>query len=195
MPAEFATRQRILETASALFYQEGIRAISIDTIVERSGSGKATLYRHFPTKDDLIAAYLEEEDRRHWLWFDEAIAPHEGSPRDQLLAWFEACSKRLTSLGFRGCPFLNALAEFTDVNHPARLYSIRHEVKLRGRLARLARLAGAREPKQLTDQLILIINGALSSTPLSGTTSHAAQLNIIATHMIDLQLNPLPTPH
>src|SRR5712664_1447316 len=84
-------RQRLLEVASALFYQEGIRAIGVDTIVERSGVGKATLYRHFPTKDHLIAAYLEEEDRLWWQWFESVIAEHEGSPKEQLLAFFEAC--------------------------------------------------------------------------------------------------------
>jgi len=94
-PAHSPARQRLLETASALFYQEGIRAIGVDTIVERSGVGKATLYRHFPSKDDLIAAYLEEEDRLWWHWFEEVIAAHEGSPREQLLAFFEACTVRL----------------------------------------------------------------------------------------------------
>ncbi len=106
-------RRRLLDVASALFYQEGIRAIGVDTIVEQSGVGKATLYRHFPTKDDLITAYLEEEDRLWWLWFDGVIAEHEGSPREQLLAFFEACTRRLMQPGFRGCAFLNALAEFS----------------------------------------------------------------------------------
>src|SRR5258706_16012909 len=97
--AHSSARQRLLETASALFYREGIRAIGVDTIVERSGVGKATLYRHFPTKDDLIATYLEEEDRHHWSWFEEVIAPHEGSPKAQLIAWFEACTQRFTEPG------------------------------------------------------------------------------------------------
>src|SRR6266702_1155646 len=88
-------RQRLLDVDSDLFSQEGIRAIGVDTIVERSGVGTATLYRHFPTKDDLIVAYLEEEDRAHWIWFEEVIAAYEGLPKEQLLAWFEACTQRL----------------------------------------------------------------------------------------------------
>lgn len=95
--------------------------------VERSGVGKATLYRHFPTKDDLIAAYLEEEDRLWWQWFEEVIAAHEGSPKAQLLAFFEACTRRLTQPGFRGCAFLNALAEFSEANHPAHHCALGHE--------------------------------------------------------------------
>ncbi len=110
-PGQTSARQRLLETASELFYREGIRAIGVDTIVERSGVGKATLYRHFPTKDDLIAAYIEQEDRAHLQWFDEIIAAAQYSPKEQLLTWFEACDQRIKEPGFRGCPFLNAMAE------------------------------------------------------------------------------------
>jgi AcrR family transcriptional regulator len=183
-------RQRLLETASKLFYQEGIHAIGVDTIVERSGVGKATLYRHFPTKDDLIAAYLENEDRQHWLWFDEVIAPYEGSPKAQLLAWFEACTQRLTEPGFRGCSFLNALAEFSEPDHPAHRCAIKHERTFRKRLADLGRQAGARDPEQLADQLLLISNGALTSAPLFDVASPARQLSTIAAHLIELQLAP-----
>ena len=79
-----AARQHILDVASDLFYREGIRAVGIDRIVEQSGVGKATLYRHFPTKDALIVAYLEERDRLYWKQLNEVIALHEGSPRAQL---------------------------------------------------------------------------------------------------------------
>lgn len=185
-----SARQRLLDTAIALFYQEGIRAIGVDTIVERSGVGKATLYRHFPTKDDLITAYLEDEDRRHWLWFEEVIAPYEGSPKAQLLAWFEACTQRLTEPGFRGCAFLNALAEFSEADHPAHRCAIEHEYALRERLARLGQQAGASDPEQLADQLLLVSNGALTSAPLFGAASPALQLTTIAAHLIDLQLAP-----
>jgi AcrR family transcriptional regulator len=181
-------RQRLLEVASALFYQEGIRAIGVDTIVEQSGVGKATLYRHFPTKDDLIAAYLEEEDRLWWQWFEEVIATHEGSPREQLLAFFEACTRRLMQPGFRGCAFLNALAEFSEADHPVHQCALGHERELRRRLSQLSRQAGARDPEQLADQLLLVCNGALTSAPLFGAASPVLQLQAIAAHPIDLQL-------
>ncbi len=187
-PARSSARQRLLETASALFYQEGIRAIGVDTIVERSGVGKATLYRHFPTKDDLIAAYLEEDDRLWWLWFEEVIAEHEGSPREQLLAFFEATTRRLMQPGFRGCAFLNALAEFSEADHPVHHCALDHERKLRRRLSQLSRQAGARDPEQLADQLLLVCNGALTSAPLFGAASPVLQLQSIAAHLIDLQL-------
>jgi AcrR family transcriptional regulator len=184
-----AARQRLLETASELFYREGIRAIGVDTIVERSGVGKATLYRHFPTKDDLIAAYIEEEDRTHWRWFEEVIAPYEGKPVEQLLAWFEACTRRMREeQDFRGCPFLNALAEIAETDHPASQSALKHERAMRDRLAQMSREAGARDPEQLADQLLLVTNGALTSASLFGEASPAFQLTTIAAHLIDLQL-------
>src|SRR5260370_37512904 len=128
-------RRRLLDVASALFYQEGIRAIGVDTIVEQSGVGKATLYRHFPTKDDLIDAYLEEEDRLWWQWFDGVIAEHEGSPREQLLAFFEASTPRLMQRGVRGCAFLNALSVSSLAEHPVRQSELCHERQFRLRIS------------------------------------------------------------
>ena len=182
-----SARQRLLETARALFYREGIRAIGVDTIVERSGVGKATLYRHFPTKDDLIAAYIEEEDHAHLQWFDECVTKPERSPKELLLAWLDDCEQRIQEPGFRGCPFLNAMAEIADTEHPAYQSAVRHERALRDRLAQLSRQAGARDPEQLADQLLLVVNGALASASLFGEASPAHQLTTIAAHLIDLQ--------
>jgi AcrR family transcriptional regulator len=182
-----SARQRLLETARELFYRDGIRAIGVDTIVEQSGVGKATLYRHFPTKDDLIAAYVAEEDRAHQQWFEEIIAS-ERSPKEQLLAWFEACDQRIKEPGFRGCPFLNAMAEIAEADHPAYQCAVQHERALRDRLAQLSRQAGARDPEQLADQLLLVVNGALASASLFGEATPAHQLKTIAAHLIDLQL-------
>jgi AcrR family transcriptional regulator len=183
-----SARQRLLETARELFYREGIRAIGVDTIVERSGVGKATLYRHFPTKDDLIAAYIEQEDRAHLQWFDDIIAATDRSPKERLLTWFEACEQRIQEPGFRGCPFLNAMAEIAETEHLAYQQAVRHERALRDRLAQLSRQAGACDPEQLADQLLLIVNGALASASLFGEVSPAHQLKTIAAHLIDLQL-------
>jgi AcrR family transcriptional regulator len=183
-----SARQRLLETARDLFYHEGIRSVGVDTIVERSGVGKATLYRHFPTKDDLIAAYIAEEDHDHQQWFDDMAADPEHSPKEKLLAWFEACEQRIEEPGFRGCPFLNAMAEIADTAHPAYQSSVKHERALRDGLAQLSREAGARDPEQLADQLLLVVNGALASASLFGEASPAHQLTTIAAHLIDLQL-------
>lgn len=183
-----SARERLLETACALFYRDGIRAVGVDTIVEQSGVGKATLYRHFPTKDDLVAAYLAEVANADEQWFRDTIAPYEGSPREQLLAWFAACEQRMQTTGFRGCPFLNAMAEIAQPEHPAYQRAVEHERRVRDSMAQLSRAAGARDPERLADQLLVVLNGALSSAALFGDASPAYQLSDIAALLINAQL-------
>src|SRR6516164_7773809 len=83
---EPSARTRLVETATELFYQEGIRAVGIDTVVARSGVSKSSLYRTFASKDELIAAFAEEENRRFWRWWDETVRRFDGSPRAQINA-------------------------------------------------------------------------------------------------------------
>ncbi|MCZ8520950.1 MULTISPECIES: TetR/AcrR family transcriptional regulator [Paenibacillus] len=192
--ARLSARRHILEVASELFYREGIRSVGVDTIVERSGVSKATLYRHFPTKDDLIIAYLEAQDGINWEHFDAAIAKHEGSPKAQLLALIDATIELLEPGYHRGCPFLNALAEFSEEDHPVHLLAVEYNRALRLRLARLSRKAGVRD-ERLTDQLMLVINGALASVPVYGTAGPAAELTTLAEYLIDLHLQKNPVIH
>lgn len=187
-PTISPARQRILEVATDLFYREGIRAVGVDTIVEQSGVGKATLYRHFPTKDDLIASYLEEQNDLYWQRFDEAINKHEGAPREQLFALFDATIARAAQPHYRGCAFVNALAEFSDLDHPAHRRAVAHKQALRVRLQQLSQQAGARDPETLADQLLLLLNGVLTSAPIFGTTGPVAQCKTIATYLIDMQI-------
>ena len=182
-------RQRILEVATELFYRDGIRSVGVDTIVEQSGVGKATLYRHFPSKDDLIAAYLEERDQLLGKRFEEVMSPHEGSPRAQLSVLVDAVVELLMGPGYRGCTFLNALAEFSDADHPAHRRAVEHKRALRSRLYLLSRQSGARDPEALADQLLLLINGAVASVPPFSPARAGAQLKTIATHLIGLQLD------
>jgi len=182
-------RQHILEVANDLFYREGIRAVGVDTIVERSGVGKATLYRHFPTKDALIAAYLEERDRLYWKQLNEVIAQHEGSPRAQLLAVVDRVVERMKEPTYRGCVFLNALAEFSEPDHPAHQQAIEHKRELRSLLFQLSQQAGVHDPDVLADQLSLVLNGAMASVPVFGMSGPVAQLKVIVTQLIDAQLS------
>lgn len=183
-----AARQHILEVANDLFYREGIRAVGVDTIVEQSGVGKATLYRHFPSKDALIAAYLEERDHLYWKQLNEVIAQHEGAPRAQLLAVVDRVIERMKEPAYRGCVFLNALAEFSEPDHLAHQQAIEHKHKLRSLLSQLGQQAGASDPEILADQLSLVLNGALALVPVFGLTGPVAQLKVIATQLIDAQL-------
>lgn len=182
-----AARQRILEAASELFYQEGIRSVGVDTIVEKSGVGKATLYRHFPTKDDLISAYLLELDHLKWKHFDAVISKQEGVAKDRLHAMIDAIIDSFMVPGYRGCAFLIALAEFSDTEHPAHRLAVENNHELRVRLSKLCAEAGAKDDV-LADQLQIAINGALASVPILGPERLAVQLKSIANHLIDLHL-------
>ena len=179
-----SARQHILDVANELFYQKGIRAVGVDMIVEHSGVSKGTLYRHFLTKDDLVVAYLEERDHVHWDHFDEVIAKYEGSPKNQILALLDSTIELLEPGYHRGCPFFNALAEFSEEDHPVHLLAVEYNRAIRLRLSRLSQLAGI-EDESLVDQLMLIINGAMSSVPIYGFTGPAAQLRTMATKLID----------
>src|SRR6266849_778512 len=101
-----SARERILETAEDLFYREGIHAVGIDTIIEKSGVAKMSLYRNFASKDDRGAAYLAARGQRYWQWWDGVMARNASQPRRQLPDLFEAIAVRARRPEFRGCPFL-----------------------------------------------------------------------------------------
>ena len=112
------SRQHILDVAGDLFFRSGYRAVGVDTIVERTGLAKMTLYRHFPSKDDLIVAYLEQVNRLFWEWFEEAAQSAGGEPRERLLAVFGALGKLVASPKCHGCAFLMAASEFPELDRP-----------------------------------------------------------------------------
>ncbi len=159
--------QRILETASRLFYQQGIRAVGIDTIIEQSGCAKMSLYRHFATKDDLVVAYLELRSRSYWQWFDRTVARHARSPREQLLGLAASVERQILRPDFRGCPFLNVAVEFPEPDHPAHGVAAAYKREMQRRLADLARRAGACEAEALAAQLNLLIDGARLTAQVS----------------------------
>jgi len=159
-------RERILQTASELFYREGVRAIGVDLIVERAGVAKTSLYRHFGTKDDLIAAFLRREDEDFWRLWDGVAARHADDPVQELEAQLRWIGARIARPGYRGCPQLNVAAEFADAEHPARVVATAHKNDMRRRLADIARRLGVRRPDDLANQLWLVIDGAFMSAPL-----------------------------
>src|SRR3981189_3246181 len=113
-------RARILTVAGDLFYRHGIRAVGVDAIAEAAGTNKMTLYRHFGSKDDLVAAYLRQsasEADGCWARFEQA---HPGEARAQLRAWLEEMAEHVASADQRGCPLANAAVELPEKDHPAR---------------------------------------------------------------------------
>ncbi|MBI3709711.1 MAG: TetR/AcrR family transcriptional regulator [Proteobacteria bacterium] len=181
-------RARIFDVARDLFYRQGIRAVGVDTIVAQAGATKMSLYRCFPSKDDLVAAYLKERDEVYWRWWDETVARYHGKPRQQIRALCQAIAKRAAQPGYRGCAFTNAATEFPDPAHPGRAVALANKRELRERLRRLAEALGARDPALLGDQLFLLIEGVYASCQVMGTTGPAAGLPEAAEALIAAQL-------
>ena len=159
-------RQRILDTASTLFYERGVRAVGVDLVVDESGVAKTSLYRHFRTKDDLIVAFLEREDAEFWAQWDEVAARHADDPVAELEAHMRWIGKRLARANYRGCPQINVAAEFAEADHPSRTVSREHMQAMRKRLADLARRFGAARPSELAAQLGVLVNGAFVSASM-----------------------------
>jgi AcrR family transcriptional regulator len=174
-------RERILQTASSLFYRRGVRAVGVDLVVEEAGVAKTSLYRHFRTKDDLIAAFLHREDEDFWNCWDNTTQRHPNAEAE-LEAQLKWIGERISRANYRGCPQLNVAAEFPDLDHPARAVATAHKRELRRRLRDLAQRLRAKRPDELAGQLSLLINGAFVSsqmfsadeaTPLLLATSRA----------------------
>jgi len=154
-------RERILDAADELFYARGLHAVGIDEIVARSGTAKTTLYAHFPSKDDLIASYLQRRSDEWRLYLNEELARRGGTPVERIDAVFAVLGEGCASPGFRGCPFINAAAEYPDPAHPGRVVADAHRQWVRDLLAGLAAEAGAAEPDALAGRLILLYDAAM----------------------------------
>jgi AcrR family transcriptional regulator len=160
---EASARERILATASELFYLEGIRAIGVDTVVERSGVSKTSLYRLFESKDALISVVAAEQDRSFWAWWDRIEERHADDPRALLDALLSGVANWVGRSAFRGCPFLNLATEFPDANHPGRVIARANKERMRARLATIVAKLGAVDPNRAASQIALLIDGAYVS--------------------------------
>src|ERR1700692_661348 len=153
-------RERLLSVASELFYRHGIRAIGVEAIAEAAETNKMTLYRHFPSKDELVAEYLRrfaEEAKSSW---DQLEADHPGDPLAQLRAWLEDMAVHVASGDERGCALANAAVELPDKDHPARRVIEAFKNAQRERLIQLCAAAVLAEPEMLAYELFLLLEGA-----------------------------------
>lgn len=161
------TRRRLLDAARELFYGDGICATGVSAVAERAGVTKMTLYAHFPSKDDLVASYLEDNDRRWREFLEERVSGYE-DPRDRLVAVCDAYREYFAAREMRGCAFVNCAAEFPDPEHPVRRVIVDHKTGIRERLRELAAGAGAEEPAVLAERLFLVLEGAYVTGALEG---------------------------
>jgi AcrR family transcriptional regulator len=169
-------RARILATASALFSRHGIRAIGVDAIAEAAGTNKMTLYRHFASKDELVAEYLRRLAAEADTLWDRLAAEHPDDPRAQLRGWLAAMGKSVTDVTERGCPLANAAVELAEKGHPARRVVEEHKNGQRARLVALCRAAGGSDPELVADALFLLIEGARVSSQSLGPEGPVCRL-------------------
>jgi AcrR family transcriptional regulator len=161
--ADSGTAAKVLAAASRLFYAHSVRAVGIEWIVTESGVAKTSLYRHFESKDDLVAAFLEREDGEFWQQWEEVVGAVQGGPKAELMALLDWIGKRVSRDGYRGCPQINVAAEFSDPEHPARRIRRRHKAAMLERLRDIVDRSGVARPDDTSMQLALLIDGAFMS--------------------------------
>jgi AcrR family transcriptional regulator len=169
-------RERILAAASELFYRHGIRAVGVDAIAAAAGTNKMTLYRHFASKDALVAEYLRRLAAEADAAWDVIEAAHPSEPLKQLYAWLESMKEHLVHGDDRGCALANAAVELPEKGHPARCVIEEAKHAQRNRLVRLCRAAGIDEPEMLADELFLLLEGARVARQSMGPKGPASRL-------------------
>lgn len=153
-------RERVLAVARDLFYRHGIRAVGVEAIAEAAGTNKMTLYRHFSSKDELVAEYLRclaAEKEKGWSKIE---AQHPNDPRAQLQAWLHEVAINVADPTSRGCALANAAVELPEKDHPARCVIEQCKQSGRERLVALCRNAKIKQPELLADQLFMLLEGA-----------------------------------
>lgn len=169
-------RERILAAARELFYRRGIHAVGVDAIAEAAGTNKMTLYRHFASKDVLVAACLSELTQEFEVAWDAIAAAHAGDPKGQLLAWLHHICDFKEYEAERGCALANAAVELPDKDHPARRVIREYKTALRERLIRLCRDARLADPDRLANAIFLIFEGARITAQSVGSEGLSARL-------------------
>lgn len=154
-----SARDRLLNAASELFYEEGVHTVGIDRVIERAGVAKATLYNAFGSKDELIRAYLGRRHQARRDRVERALAANYDSPRDRILGVFDVLAESFAEPGFRGCAFVNASAEARP-GSPIEAASDESRAWVSSLFVDLAREAGAPDPARLGRQLVLLYDGA-----------------------------------
>jgi len=168
-------RARILAAATELFYRHGIRAVGVDAIAEAAETNKMTLYRHFASKDELVAEYLRSLFCEKELMWQKLQADNPNDPHAQLMGWLQLVAANVADPKSRGCAIANAAVELPEKDHPARKVIEDSKRKSREGLVALCRKANITEPELLADQLFMLLEGAFVSRQSVGDHGPACQ--------------------
>ncbi|WEV28534.1 helix-turn-helix domain containing protein [Streptomyces sp. 71268] len=191
--AKLPPRERILDAAEELFQREGIRRVGVQAIAERAETTKMAIYRHFETKDALVAEWLRIVAADYQAAFDRVEAEHPGRPREQILGLAHFIAEGLPSLSYRGCPFINSLAELPDRAHPARQVIEEHKARQTRRLVGMCAEAGLPDPEQVAAEITFALEGAQVSTQNGSIDRVGERLLRIVEGIVDRHRSPLAT--
>ena len=181
-----AMQERILETADRLFYGQGIRAVGVDTIAAEIGISKRTLYNHFPSKDDLIVAYLSRRLK--------PAPPSDRPPLEQIMGAFDRLERTIATGVFRGCPFVNAVAELKEPAHAANRIALTFKEQRRVWFQGLLERLGIATAEPLSMQLQILLDGALAAAIVRGDPAVAAAARAAAKVLVEAASVSGPRP-
>ncbi len=181
-------REHLIDTAIELFCEHGYHATGIDLILSKAGVSKKTLYTHFRSKEELIMAALRKYDGLFRNDFMRQVEGTGKSPRERLLALFDAAESWFSQKRFFGCMFINVVGEYSEEDSPIREISKQFKRSMRDYIKGLCSQAGAGEPDALADQLALILEGAIVTAQVSGKADSARTAKEIARQLIDRSL-------
>ena len=167
------TNTRILNAAARLFYRRGIRAVSVDEVAAAASVTKVTVYKHYRAKDELLAACLHALDERFFDWFVGQVESSADDPYDRLLAVFDVLDLWFHRRDFRGCAFINTTVELADPRHPAQDAVMAHKTRCRRYFRGLAEAAGVADPDAISDQWMLLTEGATITALVEGDRAAA----------------------
>ncbi len=164
--ARAGVRDRLLDAADRLFYNEGLRAVGIDRVLAEADAAKASLYTHFGCKDELVAAYVERRCAEARATIEAYLA--DVPPAERALRFFDWVISWTESPEFRGCPMQHAAGEITDRKHPARVLAASQREWLQGRFLEWARAAKAKDPQATAGALVVLFDGAVAAAEQDG---------------------------
>ncbi len=188
-----AARDRLLRSASATFYAEGIRGVGVDRIVSEAGVTRATFYRHFPSKDDLVVAYLQriDEDVRQWCG---PVPDDPVGARRLVRELTTGMTDQMCGDGFRGCPFINAAAEYAAPAHPVHAAVVRHRTWLLDTVTAALGVAGHPEPPEAGRRFMMLRDGAMVFSYLADPAGARATLLAAVEDLLAVALTDTPQP-
>jgi AcrR family transcriptional regulator len=180
--------ERILATALKLFYQKGIPHVGINEVIAESDVAKGTFYKHFPSKEQLILEVMLYQEKQWLQWFEEAVEKRGKTASEKLLATFDVLEEWYAKPDFQGCPFINAVLQVANVEHPVHQVAVNLRRGIRTQIMKLAQDAGVRDPEAFSQQYLLLIGGASIMATIERTPSSAEYARQVLSVLLDANL-------